>query len=266
MPLYELKSRGDGYHGKRNRDIVALNETHLKFFLKRGIFLALLLLLCSASYYFGASSSKDGRDIAMLTRSKRGVHDHAGSDHHVIKRAADDENQGEFTRTGGGVTYVTSDGAAGIAPTRHGRRWCTKGKYIDGNQGGTFLYGVEYREGAWADHLFNLSLIEGTNLRLHDVPCALCMAGSRYTQLMIPGRRTCPDGWTREYTGIIMTSYQSHAHSSPHLCIDDTPQVVPGSEAEQNGELLYVVEAQCPSLQCEPVVQGREVVCVVCTL
>ena len=83
---------------------------------------------------------------------------------------------------------------------------------------------------------------------------------------MIPGRRTCPDGWTREYTGIIMTSYHSHAHSSPHLCIDDTPQVVPGSEAEQNGELLYVVEAQCPSLQCEPVVQGREVVCVVCTL
>ena len=30
---------------------------------------------------------------AMLTRSKRDVHDHAGSDHHVIKRAADDENQ-----------------------------------------------------------------------------------------------------------------------------------------------------------------------------
>ena len=83
---------------------------------------------------------------------------------------------------------------------------------------------------------------------------------------MIPGRDTCPPHWKKEYTGYIMAENNAHKHSKPYLCVDDAPQVVPGSDAGLTHGLLYTVETQCPSLQCEPFVQGRELRCVVCTI
>ena len=83
---------------------------------------------------------------------------------------------------------------------------------------------------------------------------------------MIPGRDTCPLHWKKEYTGYIMAEYLGSKHSSPYLCVDDKPQVVPGSDAALDHGLLYMVETQCPSLQCEPFVHGRELRCVVCTI
>jgi len=85
-------------------------------------------------------------------------------------------------------------------------------------------------------------------------------------QLMIPGKDTCPDGWVKEYTGYIVGSAHGHKHSGSYICMDDTPQVVPGSNGDQAGELLYMVETVCPSLQCEPYVNARELRCVVCSV
>ena len=89
---------------------------------------------------------------------------------------------------------------------------------------------------------------------------------------MIPGRETCPTGWTKEYTGYIFSSGASTSsstnfrHSTDYICVDDTPQVVPGSDGDQSGGRLYVVEGSCPSLQCGPYVHGYEIRCVVCTM
>ena len=83
---------------------------------------------------------------------------------------------------------------------------------------------------------------------------------------MIPGRDTCPTGWTKEYTGYIFSSAHGHAHSTDYICVDDTPQIVPGSDGDHTSGLLYVVEGVCPSLQCGPFVHGREFRCVVCTM
>ena len=83
---------------------------------------------------------------------------------------------------------------------------------------------------------------------------------------MIPGRETCPGGWTKEYSGYIFGSAHGHKHSTDYICIDEKPQVVPGSDGAQGGGLMYVVETQCPSLQCGPYVTGRELRCVVCTI
>ena len=83
---------------------------------------------------------------------------------------------------------------------------------------------------------------------------------------MIPGRETCPPHWKKEYSGYIMAGANTHKSTKPYLCIDDTPKVVPGSDTQQNDGGFYLVETQCPSLQCEPFVQGRELRCVVCTI
>ena len=83
---------------------------------------------------------------------------------------------------------------------------------------------------------------------------------------MIPGRESCPPHWKKEYTGYIMSEAHIHKHSAPYLCVDDTPQVVPGSDTAHNDGHMYPVETQCPSLQCEPFVHGRELRCVVCTI
>ena len=53
---------------------------------------------------------------------------------------------------------------------------------------------------------------------------------------------------------------------TPNLQTEDLENVL-GNGHDQNGRLLYAVEASCHanSLPCPPYVQGREIACVVCT-
>ncbi|XP_076820525.1 uncharacterized protein LOC143465891 isoform X1 [Clavelina lepadiformis] len=139
------------------------------------------------------------------------------------------------------------------------------GRFQDGNQGASHIYGLEYRD-SWISSVMDFSLIETHSTYLHSVPCAVCLVERRTTQLMIPGRVTCPQGWTKEYTGYIMAGGHSDKHATSPICVDDTPQVVPGTHGSQNGAFLHMVETQCASLLCEPYAVGREISCVVCTL
>ena len=83
---------------------------------------------------------------------------------------------------------------------------------------------------------------------------------------MIPGQDACPGNWKKEYTGYIMGPSYTQKHSGQYICVDQKPQIVHGSDGAQNGERLYLVETECPSLQCGPYVNGRELRCVVCTI
>ena len=38
---------------------------------------------------------------------------------------------------------------------------------------------------------------------------------------MIPGRDTCPDGWTKEYTGYLMGNAYNAKHTTSPICVDD---------------------------------------------
>nr|XP_039258729.1 uncharacterized protein LOC120335304 [Styela clava] len=140
------------------------------------------------------------------------------------------------------------------------------GRYVEGSQGSSHIYGVEYRDSAWTYPLFNLSETENNALQFHSVPCALCMAEAMVAQIMIPGRESCPKGWMLEYRGYIMAGGHGDTHTSNFICVDETPQVVPGTNANDKGSFLFMVEPQCPSLLCEPFVVGRELRCVVCTM
>ena len=84
----------------------------------------------------------------------------------------------------------------------------------------------------------------------------------------ITGNINCHTGWTMEYTGYLFAGSHYHAKSTDYTCIDSDPGFVEGKTGNQNGRLLYPVEANCGSdhgLQCPPYKDGRELACVVCT-
>jgi len=94
-------------------------------------------------------------------------------------------------------------------------------------------------------------------------PCAFCHAQSRSTVAMVPARTQCPDGWTTEYAGYIMTGGRTHSRSS-YICWDEAPEVTVGGTS-QNQALIYPVEVSCGSLPCSVYISGRELNCVVCS-
>ena len=131
------------------------------------------------------------------------------------------------------------------------------GKTINGNQGYSYVYGVEYEMNAHAP-LFP------KNLHDHEAVCAVCHAESRGSQVMIPARNVCPSGWTLEYNGYLMSDSKDHKRSQ-FICVDSAPEARQGTQADLNGGLLYVVESHCGALPCLPYIQGAELTCAVCT-
>lgn len=129
-------------------------------------------------------------------------------------------------------------------------------KFISGLQGITGIYSAEYGTSLPGDK---------NNTQNHDVPCVVCYARSRGSQMIIPATNNCPSGWTREYHGYLMTSHYAHKHSSEFVCIDADAEVVPGSQTGSDGALLYVVGGSCGALPCRPYINGYELTCVVCT-
>ena len=54
------------------------------------------------------------------------------------------------------------------------------------------------------------------------LPCALCYTTTKSTSFMLPGRYTCPSGWSSEYTGYIMTeyTYSNRPGRRDTICVD----------------------------------------------
>ena len=124
----------------------------------------------------------------------------------------------------------------------------------EGHQSNSFIYGVEYENDGY---LF-------TNIDDHDAPCAVCEVQGRSAVLMIAAKQTCPDGWTKEYDGLLAAQRQDH-RGSDFVCVSSGMESRPDGNGDANGGLLYVVEAQCGSLPCDPYTNGYELTCVVCT-
>ena len=150
-----------------------------------------------------------------------------------------------YTNQGGGVNYLCLP---------HNPKY---GNYKDGYQNSGRMYGTEYE--------VNTVNPFKKNLHNHDAPCVVCHVSSRGSMLMMPARNDCPSGWTEEYHGYLMTEYYGHKKQRDFICVDEDAEYVPGSGADKNGALLYVVEGVCGSLPCLPYVAGRELTCAVCT-
>nr|XP_022305868.1 short-chain collagen C4-like [Crassostrea virginica] len=102
-----------------------------------------------------------------------------------------------------------------------------------------------------------------------DVPCAVCHVNTATSLIMIPAKSTCPAGWTMQYHGFLV----SDANISGFLLFDyvclhnDAEYLTEGSrQHDQNGHILYPVQAGCGSLPCPPYKNDQYITCVVCTL
>jgi len=73
--------------------------------------------------------------------------------------------------------------------------------YAPGVQNFSPLQGAEYQVGQ------NQPL---RALHDHNVPCAVCHSSTRESVLMIPARLSCPNTWTLEYSGYIMSVAYNH--------------------------------------------------------
>ncbi|KAJ8034065.1 hypothetical protein HOLleu_24487 [Holothuria leucospilota] len=105
-----------------------------------------------------------------------------------------------------------------------------------------------------------------------DVPCAVCKAPSRFGQLMIPGKNSCPSAeWTLEYSGYLMSERNHPAHlRAMYICVDREMQSVGGSHGPSTSRgVIRFVESRCSwgggGLPCGPYVDGYELTCAVCT-
>ena len=133
-------------------------------------------------------------------------------------------------------------------------------QYLDhcpGVQGNSPIHGAEYEP-------YQCSLESLSQLYNHNVPCAVCVNCERNVLLTIPARISCPNSWTLEYNGYLMTEYHSHRRRAT-ACVDSNPDVVRGEAANDNGAVFFFTEAVCNGIDCPPYDAEKELTCAVCT-
>ena len=142
--------------------------------------------------------------------------------------------------------------------------------YIDGylqNGFAGYLAGAEYQlhnSGDSHNNVFSEINSGGNPLEENPAPCAVCYMSGRSTILMIPARIQCPDGWTTEYAGYLVSTMNDTRKRNSYICLDEAPEVAIGGK-DQNQAVIYPVEVLCGSLPCSVYITGRELTCVVCS-
>jgi len=125
------------------------------------------------------------------------------------------------------------------------------------------MSGVEYT--FRNDDPFSKVNVGGQNLGNHNMPCSACHVTTRSHQLMIPGRKSCPSGWTMEYWGYLVASSYAHQGGS-YQCLDQAPEsAIGGAHAQSYLQYVYAAEIHCGGLPCSPFFEGYEISCVVCS-
>ena len=120
------------------------------------------------------------------------------------------------------------------------------------------LYSTEYETG---DKVFSSPTHD------YDAPCAVCYV-PRTAMIMIPAQVACPNLWNLEYNGYLMSNYIHHPHTFDHVCVDEYPKTIPGSNQDRNGALLYLFETTDCGIRfipCLPYKNRVPLSCVVCT-
>ena len=121
----------------------------------------------------------------------------------------------------------------------------------------SLLYGAEY-ETQYFQHL--------SEKHNYNIPCALCEVNGRTTTLMLPGLKSCPNGWTEEYHGYLMSNAHNHASQTQYTCVDEHMKGLKGTQANDDGLLLYTIEIDNHPSLCPPFDgSGQELSCAVCT-
>ena len=105
---------------------------------------------------------------------------------------------------------------------------------------------------------------------VNAIPCAQCYASSHSTEFTLPGSTTCPSGWTKQYNGHLMTSFE--LSTTDVLCGDERLtrdiQWSDGSSTTARND-LNLIEMVCGgdgvTVSCQGYQAGQPVPCVVCS-
>ena len=96
-----------------------------------------------------------------------------------------------------------------------------------------------------------------------SVPCAVCQSETRSVALLQPGKMSCPEGWTKEYGGYLMSDeYNNDPRSA--ICIDEVPEAAGHSNDRYCG-LTSAMYASCSGLKCPPYNPNGLITCTLCT-
>ena len=157
-----------------------------------------------------------------------------------------------YNGTAGGSKYDHKGGAVNIVCMPNNP---DHGQFASGVQDLSYMYGVA------------LSL--ASSQPLHNaygdkLPCAVCLATTRVTTLMIPAKWNCPTNWTMEYRGYLMGGRHNHYNGrTMYECIDKDPQSL--GDSQWNSAIIWHVEPNCDALPCPPYAAEKELTCVVCS-
>jgi len=164
---------------------------------------------------------------------------------------------GWYAHTGDGANYICMHNTPQVGSGN-----------VPGYQANSgYLYGVEYEfnAGYTNNAPFSYANNAGGDLQNNDAPCVVCLNPTATAQIMVPNRGDCPSGMNLEYNGYLVTEWYGW-HRSEYVCLDTTPEVRPGGQANDDGGLFYPVQIGCGSMPCPPNVGGNEVTCAVCTI
>ena len=105
------------------------------------------------------------------------------------------------------------------------------------------------------------------NNRYHTyLPCALCYTTTKSTSFTLPGRYTCPSGWTSEYAGYIMTEHTGSNRGGRRdtICVDQDAETA-STKGSALASMLYLMQVSCIGLDCPPFDSQKPLTCVVCS-
>jgi hypothetical protein len=121
------------------------------------------------------------------------------------------------------------------------------------------LYGIEYELHGVSSPLKDLFNA--------DMPCVVCYV-LKSTVLTVPARYTCPEGFSREYYGYMMSEWSYPGSGRPRkdtICVDQNAETVVGSGSDTNPSVVYLMDAQCNGLPCPPYAAKKPLTCAVCS-
>ena len=136
----------------------------------------------------------------------------------------------------GGMTYAATGGTSSQLCMSIEPKFANKGS----GDSATYIYGTEYQTAA--SNPFNNKLHD------YDAECVICRTRSRGSSIVVNGRNDCPAGWTLEYHGYLMATYQGDAGLTEAICVDVDANANPATKLDLNGNTLHVLQAGCGSL------------------
>ena len=99
-----------------------------------------------------------------------------------------------------------------------------------------------------------------------NIPCAVCHTDTKLSGLTVPAQDTCPNGWSMEYNSYLMTELERNERGRKNtLCVVQDAEAVPGTLAETDPAVVYLMKATCDGLPCPPYNTNMALPCAVCS-